>query len=40
MAVAEHPSMVDTVDGLVEKLSEAEDRLKTLELLEKLELRD
>ena len=32
VAVAEHPSMVDTVDGLVIKLSEAEDRLETLEL--------
>ncbi len=32
VAVAEHPSMVDTVDGLVIKLSEAEDRLATLEL--------
>ena len=30
VAVAEHPNMVDTLDILVTKLSEAEDKLETL----------
>ena len=32
VAVAEHPHMVDTMDILITKLSEAEDKLETLEL--------
>lgn len=32
VAVAEHPHMVDTMDILISKLSEAEDKLETLEL--------
>ena len=32
VAVAEHPHMVDTMDILIAKLSEAEDKLETLEL--------
>jgi hypothetical protein len=32
VAVAEHPHTVDTMDILVTKLSEAEDKLETLEL--------
>ena len=32
VAVAEHPHMVDTMDILITKMSEAEDKLETLEL--------
>jgi hypothetical protein len=32
VAVAEHPHIVDTMDILITKLSEAEDKLETLEL--------
>jgi hypothetical protein len=32
VAVAEHPHTVDTMDILITKLSEAEDKLETLEL--------
>jgi len=32
VAVAEHPHMVDTMDILITKLSEFEDKLETLEL--------
>ena len=32
VAVAEHPHMVDTMDILISKLSEAEDKLATLEV--------
>ena len=32
VAVAEHPHTVDTVDILITKLSEAEDKLATLEV--------
>jgi|TARA_R100001443_G_scaffold110347_2_gene122234 hypothetical protein len=33
VGVADHPSIVDTVDGLIEQLAAAEEKLATLEIL-------